>query len=370
MEYSRWQFDEEFLTLTIKNLQKMLKRKNLNADLIDMIQFTIYKFSEYLDILNDNDVIENNEITVNEQSFQTLKRKFLNKALSDYNMLGDDIIDAIIYMTTNHVYFGFEDYRCNYKLTPTEIVDKSLSVYEEILPDFLPDAKYIVDNPIKLINFSDRITSVGSECYYEGLLQLPFINVDDYKHLPLNFIHELQHGIEGVKDYKTCYYYKELGSILMEILYIDKMVRNKESLADKLYFDRISYVEAELEYLGSYLKCVKYLKLNNFNVATKDFISLLKKNGLIYDDRNIVGEILPVDFLEMTMYLLSFFKSLEVRNIIYRNDKYGYKVLNNSLNNSYLSNLNAKKMLSDYENYLDEIISKRRNSSHVKMYRK
>ena len=156
----------------------------------------------------------------------------------------------------------------------------------------------------------------------------------------------------------------------MEILYIDKMVRNKESLAGKLYFDRISYVEAELEYLGSYLKCVKYLKLNNFNVATKDFISLLKKNGLIYDDRNIVGEILPVDFLEMTMYLLSFFKSLEVRNIIYRNDKYGYKVLNNSLNNSYLSNLNAKKMLSDYENYLDEIISQRRNSSHVKMYRK
>ena len=199
---------------------------------------------------------------------------------------------------------------------------------------------------------------------------MPFINVEDYKHLPLNFIHELQHGIEGINNYKTCYYYKELGSILMEILYIDKMVRNKESLAGKLYFDRISYVEAELEYLGSYLKCVKYLKLNNFNVATKDFISLLKKNGLIYDDRNIVGEILPVDFLEMTMYLLSFFKSLEVRNIIYRNDKYGYKVLNNSLNNSYLSNLNAKKMLSDYENYLDEIISQRRNSSHVKMYRK
>lgn len=365
---NRWQFDEEFLIKTIKDAKKLLKRKDVSDTIKGLMQETICQFSEFLDVINNNYVTTSTNNDIN-SDFYSIKKQFINKAIHDYNTIGSNIMDMIIYLSNNHTYLCCSKESYSGNSTPDQIVEQSLELYETYFPDLLPIAKSIIEYPINLINFTSK-QNIGSQCFYESIFKLPFIHIENSANFPPDFIHELQHGIEGIQEYRSYRYFKELGPILMETLYIDRMVKKREANASLLYFERIEEAEAFLDYLSCYFKCLKTLRKSNFNVKNGQFVEILKEARLIYNDRLIINGMLNDDFNEYIMYLLSFLKSLEIRNKVHQDQKYGFQCLQKSLKGKTIEYINEEKLLETYEDYLQEVILKQKNSSHTKKYYK
>lgn len=365
---NKWQFDEEFLKKNIKDGKQLLKRHDISDVKKGLIQETIYQFSEFLDILNDN-YIKTPPTEPSYSNFTVIKNNFLHKAMQDFHKYGDGFIDFIIYLSDNHTYLSFDNADYFTKTDPELIVNRGLEVYQEYFPEFYPTTQSIVEYPIPLINFSSKKT-IGSQCFYDAILQLPFIHVEKSDEFPPSFIHELQHGVEGIRGYRSYIYFRELGPILMETLYIDKMVKNREVDATILYLDRVMEAEAFLDYLSCYFKVLKELRKLNFSVSSGELINILRKNQFIYEDKMELSSAINENFDDYMMYLISFFKSLEIREKIYQDRKYGLKLLKKALVNNSVVHLDEESMLQTYENYLYEISKKQKNYPHTKTYHK
>lgn len=366
MESSKWQFDEQFLIKTVKDAKRLLKTDLKEQDRI-AIEETMEHFLNYLNVKTEPEI----RTLKNVNNLTMTKNKFMREAINNYNILGQDMIDIIIYLANNISCFSlnhphkYKKYRTN--MSPEEIVDKTLELYGIYFEKFYGTAKSIIEYPLNLINFT-KSGYLDSQCFESDMFKLPFINIKNYNSNPELFAHELQHGIEYMDNYKTELYNKEIGPILMETLFIDTLVKNKERNAATLYYNRIYEIESIFTELLSYYSCVKEFRKYNFEVSNSKFINTLYYHNLIYAKNNIILNNLDIDIEDDLKYLLSFFKALEIRNKVYQDKKYAFILLKKYLNYKNHTYYCEKQMLNDYEEYHEEVISKVKKYPHTKKY--
>ena len=366
MESSKWQFDEQFLIKTVKDAKRLLKT-DLKAQERIAIEETIENFLKYLNVKVEPEI----KVLKNANNLTMAKNKFMRNAINSYNDLGQDMIDLIIYLANNISYFSlnhphkYKKYRTN--MSPDEIVDKTLELYSIYFEKFYGTAKSIIEYPLNLINFT-KSSHLYSQCFESDMFKLPFINIKNYNSTPEIFAHELQHGIEYMDNYKSNLYSSELGPILIETLYIDRLVKSRDRNAASLYYHRIYEMESILTELLSYYSCIKEFRKYNFEVSNSKFINILYYHNLIYTKENIMFNDLDIDVDEYLNYLLSFFKSLEVRDKVYQDKKHAFTLLNKYLNYKNPMNYCEEQMLNDYEEYRKEVISKVKKYPHTKKY--
>ena len=358
-----WKFDKDFLEEIIETGQEMLKKDDIPVEKKDLITATVLKFSEFLSALNNNyvDPELNNDFDLDMNS---IKNRFLAKAKKDYEKYCDEFIDFIIAFDEECTELTFDDEIYQTDDTPERIVENSLNIYKEFFPDFYETAKDIIDCPLSLINFSKNGV-IESQCYYERFLELPFMHVGEYDKNPTTFIHELQHGVEWLQKYDSDIYFKELGSILMETLYIDKMAERGEDNASLLYFERIKVAEQYLRYLANYFRILVRLNAVDYNIDSNEFLNLLCINEDIAD----FTYMLNIDCDECLTYLMSFWKSLEIRQSLYRDKKFGAYKLNKTLTEGEVY-YDDYDLLEYYNDYLNEIITKNEENQYTKKKRK
>lgn len=369
MNDCKWQFDKTFLLKKIKEFKiKLLNSQNLTNDEVDELQSAIKEFTLFLNALEKKrmPIREENHFISNlqEVDLEILKPLFLQKSKRDYNKIGNELIKFVISLSEKNI-VTLDKHESYIKyVMPDEIINTTLKIYDSYLPDLSGQARFIINNKNNLINFSLE-SFIESECFY--ICQLPFINVCEYQKNPYDFIHELQHGIEKTLNYNTHLYFKEVGPILLETLYIDYLVNSNDENAATLYFHRINECSYILEYLNKYFNCILELQKFNFNVDMPKFIEILKKNKLFDSKRaNIVNILCESDIYELLMYLLSFLKSLELRNVFYQNKNEGFKLLNGLLNSKENIVLNINDISLNYENYLLEICQKMNSKKRTK----
>lgn len=366
MESSKWQFDEQFLIKTVKDAKRLLKT-DLKAQERIAIEETIENFLKYLNVKVEPEI----KVLKNANNLTMAKNKFMRNAINSYNDLGQDMIDLIIYLANNISYFNHNHYRKyqSYKtdLLPEEIVDETLELYSIYFEKFYNTAQNIINYPLNLINFTKN-GHLGSYCFESDMFKLPFINIKNYSGNPEDFAHELQHGVEYMDNYKSNLYSSELGPILIETLYIDRLVKSRDRNAASLYYHRIYEMESILTELLSYYSCIKEFRKYNFEVSNSKFINTLYYHNLIYTKENIMFNDLDIDVDEYLNYLLSFFKSLEVRDKVYQDKKHAFTLLKKYLNYKNPMNYCEEQMLNDYEEYRKEVISKVKKYPHTKKY--
>ena len=361
---NRWRFDVNFFIKTIDTATENLNDPKISGMTKLLLQETICEASSALDILINNSYYSNKNFT-KETEFSKVKDLFIDKAIYDYKTIDEKLRDLIIFLSDNMTILEYKSNNYFGKDNPDDIVALSLNIYDNMLPIFSKIARTIIDYPINLINF-DLNSNIGSQCFF--VFNLPFLHIENYCKQPDNFIHELQHGVEKMLEYKTPIYYKELGPILLETLYIDALVNKNYSNASSLYFERIAEVEAFLDYLSRYFKCLRELKKYNFNVQMNKFIDIINSNNLLYGNKFTMNDLLNEDFKEYLMYLLSFFKSLTIRDIIYQDKKKGLEMLVNSLKSckEEIYKMNTNNTLQSYDDYLKEIVLKEKKLSYIK----
>ena len=347
-----WQFDIDFLRQQVKNGQNLLKERNVSSYDKKMIKENMTFFEEILSVMQGTYKEVNSKP---KKLTNTIKDLYLQKIKSDSIILEENFIDLIISIAEGHLSTDLGQEQYYLKNKPLNIVNNSLEVYKEFAPDFIKPANFIIEHPVSLINFYEQ-KMMGSECYFDELSGLPFIHVSEQNSFPPSFIHELQHGIGAVLNYKTHPFYNELGSILFETLYIDKMVEKPDEDSALLYQERILETEALLDYLACYFKALKEFKKYNFSISHTKFFDILLSNNVVYNDEEEIIELLELDTYECLCYVLSFLKGLEVREKIYHDKKFGLKLLKKLLTHDRLClEKDSIKTIRTYDSYLDEV---------------
>lgn len=352
MNNNKWQFDKKYFNDLIWSTQEKLKNTNLSKQTQFSLQETLYETISLLRLLNGNNYCFNNEQYYAELSNNTKYSLLLDKMQKDYYKIERGLLDLIVFLMESKVIVEYQDNKYEKEIKPGDIVAKSVEVYDKFLPLFLPVVQTIIDFPIDLINF-DKTNNVGSQCFF--IDDLPFLHIENYTKQPENFIHELQHGVEKICGYKPQFYYRELGSILLETLYIDTLVRDKVPLSSNLYFARINEAEAFIEYLGRYFKCIKELGQYSFSVNNIRLLNIIEKNNIMFNGQITVEEILNDNFKQYLMYVLSFFKSIEIRNMMYQDKKKALELLLSTLKGESVIH-DKSCVLRDYEGYISDTL--------------
>lgn len=364
---NEWLFNEEFLRDAIKRGNKLLLDPKTSKGMKINIQDTIIEFQNFLKAINREPFEEEQKNNLN-FSFPETKDKVLTKIKKDYQLISHDLMDLIIYLEKRKKEISFKN---QYKrdIDIESLVEDTYFVYDTYFPNYRDTAFNILNHPFSLVHITKE-KIFESECHGSSFIKLPFIyasNVDEY---PLSLGHELQHGVEFMHSYKTHPYYYELGPIVLETLYIDHLLNKKSADAELLYGIRLMEMDSILYYLAGYFEATKkIIKLGN-NVSNTRFMDILENYDLVLEDtlQDDLEEILELDLKKYLCYVLSFLKSLDVRNNIYNSRKIGAKQLHMLLDEGKFKGLeNKKEVLNTYDSFLKEVSCYQKGKQKRKM---
>lgn len=364
MKNKNWQFDKHLLKMKIEEYKNMTKRRDLSDIEMCMLEENIFYFSEFLRTMTDSNS-SNNELEKSNEHVN-LKKAFLNRAKFDFYHINKNIMDDIIWLDEHRVIVGKDERIYSQQQKPTNIINNSLEIYREYAPNFLSKVEFLINHPNSLINFC-KDEKIGSQCYFDDVEELPYIHIEEYDSYPFTFIHEIQHGVEILERFNTHNFYKELGPILFELFYIDKMVLKKEKNSPFLYNYRIGQVDELISYLADYFKVLKYLNSCHFSVSYTNLTEILLKNNLINDDLQDIQFILGYETRELLRYVFSFLRGIDLREKIYCDKKSGMEMFEKNLVNRTLYYISSPyKLLSCYESFLKETSVKKLEFTKLK----
>ena len=345
-----FKFDEKFLRKVIKTGEDYINCKEIiiSESRKTKIEKTINVCSNLLSIItNENDCVFSKE------QVKVTKKDLLIKMYNDFKTIDPNITEFICdlkYVVKDFYPFSSK-YNCD--TTPSKIVDNSLLIYEKYAKEFLPFVKNIISYKPCLINFSSK-HHVGTQCNYLELLELPFLEIEEYQHNPSQFIHELQHVVEIYKYPNMNNYYTETGAITFETLYIDSMYEQKIHNSEVLYYARLNVINSMIDYLSSYFKVLKRLEECNFCISKDKFVDILHSSGIIFSD-GIPEFMFNIDINSYLMYVISFLKSIEVRNAFQDSPFFGMKALKKVISSEEYEKENFLLPLINLENYQKEL---------------
>ena len=343
---NRYYFDKELLKKNINTWENSLLNKNLTKEQKESLIECISYFKSYL-------IGKKVTPTIKEVKLSNI----LGKMKKDFNSI-DKRLFGYINSLENLLEYNLYDESYYSDTIPSRIVNNSLEIYSEFLPGLYNTAINFINDDRHLINFSSN-TNLRSICIKPIGVQTPFVNVSDYKRRPIIFIHELQHAVEIKKKYRIHEYSSETVPILLETLYIDKMIENKDFKSVNLYYDRINSTLLELRKLNAYFSSLQDLEKYNFEVSKHKLVNILIANKFIKNENRYLGAY-NFDMKLALNYINSFIKSINIRSMFYEDKKRGRKFLENFWEAEYVGFNSVLLSSMSFENYLKEIEQKKK----------
>ena len=204
---------------------------------------------------------------------------------------------------------------------------------------------------------------ITSYVHYSSIDKAKMIIINPYD-LCNNFNHELEHVIEKEIGYKDNNLYYELGPILFEQLFLDKVYNIFGYLNSGDILDRLIDIDWKMDTITGYFKMLKELAINNFEISYNNFIILLKK----YMDLNKEDEILEFVFEEIInsgieedmAYVFAYLKGIKLRSEILNNKDDVYKLLKPYLTTQKYDFTDDKDFII-YDNYMNSMQKRIRN---------
>lgn len=350
----QWKFDEKFLKEKIKEGEILLKKEDVSEEIKLEIDSMLSNFYDYL---GENHFYSSNKrpnLSL-EEIYKSLTNKF-NRDLSKLNLELWKSMHDLCWRSEKHSFLTSNTHRLN--LSDDKIVNETLHFYKKLDKQFYLTAKRIIENPISLINFTNSKSLIDHcfTCYY---LDVPFINICRENDLiGIWFTHELQHGIDYMLYKDVPYLFSETSSIFVETLYIDSLVdkRLKGVDAKRFYSYRIHSNNENMKILYDYVE-ILYRFIENGLEINKDNIGKILTCD---DEKSIIDNYKTLrkrNYLELFGYILSFFRSLELREIYYNDSDIALSQLKNILMGGN-ENVDFDILSDSYSNYIKEIKDK------------
>ena len=295
--------------------------------------------------------------SINFGNISEAKSLFLEKMRHDYRLIGEKLIKYILELQKMDI-FNIDTDTPIYVNSMDKIAEITLELYSKFSNTFYKIAKEMIDNKQVLVVENAEIPSY---MIYLNSINKSFCVIDKNDN-PNTLIHEIEHGIEATLNFMVPDIYSELGSITFENLFIDELIDRKTNSAELLYAKRVLDCKNILDDLGDYFKMILYAKSNNFNMTTSKFIIMAET--IMHVDKNKILEFLNDEFnnnyfQEELVYLLSYIKSLEMRNIMLNDKKKGIIRLEKTLNKpDYTFNSNEKS-IDNIKHFVKEISIKK-----------
>lgn len=370
MEKKEWYFNEELLRDTINSGNNLLASPITSKEMKDDIRDTIIEFKNFLKAMNGESFNEEEQKS-SQLSFKEYKEKILEKMNRESKMISSGVIDLIIYLEKRKSEISFrEQYKEDVNIE--ELVEDTFCIYDTYFPMYKDSVFRILNHPFSLVHITKE-KIFESECHGSSFIELPFIYICNVDENPLALPHEIQHGVEFMKSYKTHPYYYELGPIVLEELYTDYVVDKKSKNSELLYGNRLMEIDSILFYLSGYFEAMRAFQKLGWDVTDYKFLIELEKYDLALEEtlNDDLEEMLEMDLKKYLCYVLSFLKSLDIRDNLYNCRRIGLRQLFASLENNKFSGLeNKKDVLKNYENYIKEVsrYQKRRGKRINKRY--
>lgn len=368
-KHIRLKFDRKWLKETISNLEYRLKNEALSSEDEIVIKNTISKLNLYKSIVRgkiNTNVQDESSLISEPRKLLTLGDDVLEKLRQDFDSFEPELMDFIISLEHDRTLVAFNSKPFYKKQAIEQICEDTMYVYQKFLPTFAPLSNQIITSSIPLIHATEK-QIYRSECFFSPYLKKPLIVAQDIYHSPTAFIHELQHGVDYIRNFPVNYFFQELAPILLEILYVDRLLETKSAKAERLYISRLEDSCASIGKLANYFRALKELEQYNFYVDKITLIDILEKYDLIneeylYEDLTFL---LQENFYEELCYLLSFLKGIQLRTSLYDNRKIGEKELLYYLREAEFDvGCLQKGCLEELGNYQEEIAKKLEESKH------
>lgn len=349
-----YRFDEDFFRKKINEVENVLKNGSIDEETKIKIDSMLINFYDYLD---DNRFSPSNKkpnLSLDE-IYQSLTNKF-NRDLNRLSLEHWKSIHDLCWRCEKPSFPTSNTHKLS--LSDDAIVNNALRFYRNLDKEFYYTAKRIIDNPIPLINFTNR-KSLGDHCFPCYYLDLPFINVcRENDLLMIWFVHELQHGIDFLLYKEVPYLFSETSSMFCETLYIDSLTTKNLKTVDskKFYSYRIHANNENMQHMYKYIELLYQFIENGLEVNKGNIGKILScdtEKDVIDKYKNLKDR----NYLEMFEYILSFFRSLELREIYYNDSKTALSQLKNILMGGN-DTVDFDVIEDSYSNYVKEIKGK------------
>lgn len=315
---TNWQLDKDYLRKVIETGIEKLNDPTLSKSKKSLIKYDIETFKRFLqDDYENRDTYSTNF----PKNIEKLKEYILTKMQRQYKTLGEDLIRWIIKLSQTNI-FESQISSHSTQLSIEEQAELTLKTYENNSKKLLIPARTIIlNNQINQIQQALSLET-SSYCHHDDITNLPYLIINPTE-APWILNHEVEHGVEGLLNYKKHDLYTELGPHFFELLFLDELYKKQNNIASGDYQARIDDAAYFLKTLSSYFKIMLLFASVNFNVPTTIFIDTFIENQHIYENNLIEylkEEIATDEQVNNMCYLFSFLKAIELRE---KNKKVG-----------------------------------------------
>ncbi len=355
---NNWHINRDYLRKSITEGHKILINPNTSETLKREVKYDIKVYRNFL--------AKNFEMFVDYEDKdcvfdEKVKNKVLNIMHRHYNKF-KHLFDYLITLYNSNIFNEFKG------MNQTHI---DLEFVKELtLENYKEHSVYLYKYAKKLLQLNsnlyvekvedDRITSY---VHYSSIDNAKMIIINPYD-LCNNFNHELEHVIEKEIGYNDNNLYYELGPILFEQLFLDKVYDIFGYLNSGDILDRLIDIDWKLETIINYFKMLKELAMSNFEISYDKFIILIRKYMELYDDKSILEfifeEIINLGIEDDLAYVFAYLKGIVLRKEIRINKDDAYKLLKPYLTTQKYD-FSDNKDFKLYDDYLNSMQKRIRN---------
>ena len=212
----KWKFNEQLLQETICIGKYYLEHNDLTSQEKAEIKSDISRFKRFI-----NGDFETTS-TYRHLSLPMIKKSVLASMKKYRRLFNREFREWLINLQQANI-FRYGQYIPRFKLSIDTMADETLTLYGNQAPHFFLQAEALLSEKISLIHYTK--TDSSSFCFYSNLLDLPMIIINSKDDASV-LTHEIQHGIEYLKDIPTHIFYHELGPIYFELIFSDQTFKS------------------------------------------------------------------------------------------------------------------------------------------------
>jgi len=300
---NKWSFDEKHLRNAIKKGQLLLTKKNISDSDKDKIRDEISVFERWLNGNFDypySGSVRRVNNSDEKYSFDELKKLIMHEVKICGSCFGNGYINLISRIVENDL---FNINRCdNQNISIDEQANVTLKTYETYSPHFYEPAREIILADNSHIQEIDDTNFLSYSYGSKKILKEPFIVLNPQEgNGILNYY--VQEGIEDLIPLGYSLDYYDLGPILFELLFHDKLYEEKGIKYSTDYYELISKFRNQLIDVLPILKlyqatrssnddeindelfeelCYKYFGSGNLEVVCNEIYNVIKKSDIMF----------------------------------------------------------------------------------------
>ena len=351
---SKWNFNQELLEIAIEKGQSFLLSSGLSKQDKRDIKSDIKRFQLFL--AGDFDDIERKRY----QNMPYLKNNILSGMKKMEKVLSPELRTWLINLCMAKL-FEVDNEIPIFNMDFDEISRETLKNYKKYAPVLYNFAHFMLKrkNP-GLIQSAALNTS--SYCFYSDILRLPFMVIDPLDDAS-SLNHEMEHGIEYLINANQHPFYGEFGPIYFEMLFCDGLYNKYGQSSLAMHLTRMDDATNQLNILTVYLCAMRIFAKHNYEVSDQLFLETFANLKNINNEKLLIflnDEIVNVNIVETINYLLSFLRSIEVRELTMKDNNMAGVIFNDTLFKNRFKFHIPDDNYKLYERYVSEIKQKMR----------